>query len=58
MLKVPKPQSVLTGENETLMTAIEEGGVQTCSPEIAFVIDRVDNPLAELSSGYNMRWIS
>ena len=58
-VKLPKPQSVLTGENETLTTvAIEEGGVQTCSPEIPFVIDRVDNPLAELSSGYNMRWIS
>ena len=57
-VKVPKPQSVLTGENETLTTvAIEEGGVQTCSPEIPFVIDRVDNPLAELS-GYNMRWFN
>ena len=58
-VKVPKPQSVLNGDNETLATvAIEEGGVQTCSPSIPFVIDRVDNPLAELSSGYNMRWIS
>ena len=58
-VKVPKPQSVLNGDNETLATvAIEEGGVQTCSPEIPFVIDRVDNPLAELSSGYNTRWIS
>ena len=34
--------------------AIEEGGVQTCSPEIPFVIDRVDNPLANSPAEYNI----
>jgi hypothetical protein len=63
-VRVPKPQNLMKGNtdvdsNETLTTlAIEEGGVQTCSPTIPFVIDRVDNPLAELSSGYNTRWIT
>ena len=59
-VKVPTPRSVMNGkDNETITTlAIEEGGVQTCSPDIPFVIDRVDNPLAELSFGYNQRWIS